>query len=191
MVGRGRREGARVRIQPFLPVHALRVPEHHPVSGLSPRETSKAEPSHVHVFPCQSAPPRQLSASSCPTGKGFYRPHSAYCQNIIPSMTIPETVSPPPLTRLLNSSSALHHQDEARFHLPLPECVLMEAILFCAFYKTHSPEKGGGCNGNISSIGDGCKTMEMYLMPPNCTLKIINKEILCYVYLTTISKVIS
>lgn len=44
--------------------HVLRVPEHCPVSGLSAQETSKGEPPHVHVLPCQSAPPRQLSASA-------------------------------------------------------------------------------------------------------------------------------
>lgn len=49
--------------------HILRVPEHHPVSGLSPQETPRTDPSHVHVFFCQCALSRQLSASSCPAGK--------------------------------------------------------------------------------------------------------------------------
>lgn len=61
-------------------------------------------------------------------------------------------------------------------------------FLLCLFYKIHCPEKNGGCSGNIKGIGDGCKTMEMFLMPLNCNLKkkwLIGK-FLCCVYFITI-----
>ena len=84
--------------------------------------------------------------------------------------TIQEPASPPP-SAYPNSFSAPNHHDEAKV-TPNISWMCSDGterpghFLLCLFYKTHSPEKNGGCSRNIRSIGDGCKTMGMYLLMP-------------------------